>query len=230
MVRPRWLIRCRELERPAPPVPSIPLDQFPAVDGGYGCIMADPPWRFKVYAPPADPSKSRAPKYRTMVFDEILRMPVRELAAPDCHLFLWVTGPLLMRAEEVMRAWGFKYSSSGFVWIKLKASAGRDVYQWIRLDEIERFLHFGGGYTTRKNAEFLLQGRRGSAKRMARDVHELIVSPVREHSRKPDEAYRRVDRYVGDVPRLDLFTREIRPGWEPWGDEADKFNLLAAAA
>lgn len=223
-----WPIRRRRKLKPEPIEPSIPLEAFPQVDGGYGCIMADPPWRFRSRSARVDPTKSRMPKYRTMVFDEIKRMPVAQLAARDCHLFLWITGPLLMRGEELMRAWGFRYSSSGFVWIKLKASCGRDEYQWISLHEIEQFLHMGTGYTTRKNCEFLLQGRRGSPKRMARNVLEPIISPVREHSRKPDEAYRRVERYVGDVAKLDLFTRQVRPGWDAFGDEAEKFEAIAA--
>lgn len=210
----------------APLVPSF-TKPLPVIDGGWPVIMADPPWHFRSYTSVPDHKSSRSAQrhYRTMTFEEIVDMRVRDVAAKDAHLWLWITGPFLHRFEEVMRAWGFKYSGSGLVWMKLKRSAGKAQMQLVRLDEINRFmLHFGMGHTTRKNVEFCLLGRRGNCRREARDVPEPIIAPVREHSRKPDEAYERVERYCGPGPKLELFSREDRDGWTVWGDQSGLLN------
>jgi hypothetical protein len=80
--------------------------------------------------------------------------------------------------------------------------------------------------TTRKNAEYVVLCRRGSPKRLAADVFEIIVAPRRESGRKPDEIYSRIERYSAG-PRLDLFGRESRNGWCVWGDESTKFDAPA---
>lgn len=82
----------------------------------------------------------------------------------------------------------------------------------------------GGGYGTRKNAEICWLGRRGNPKRRSRDVRELIVAPRREHSRKPDEQYGRIERLCAG-PYLELFARQQRPGWIALGDEVNKFQF-----
>ena len=81
----------------------------------------------------------------------------------------------------------------------------------------------GLGLTTRHNPEICLLARRGRARRIAKDVRELIIAPAREHSRKPDEAYRRIERYAAG-PYLELFARQRRPGWTVWGNETGKFT------
>ena len=198
---------------------------LPKIEGGYGVICADPPWYFRSYAPPtAENDRSRRDiekHYATMRLPEIMAMPVREIAAKDCHLFLWATGPCLPQAFEVIKAWGFKYSGMGFVWIKQKRSI--DVRQIRMLPTADSDLHVGLGFTTRKNAEFVLLARRGNARRIAKDVREVIIAPARQHSRKPDEAYRRIERYCAG-PRLELFSRESREGWDTWGNEKEKFD------
>jgi N6-adenosine-specific RNA methylase IME4 len=115
-----------------------------------------------------------------------------------------------------MRAWGFEPTAMGFVWVKLNPKAPS---MWLT----ERDLFFGPGLTTRKNAEYVVLGRRGHPERLAKDVFEIILSARREHSRKPDEAYRRIERYCAG-PRLDLFACERRDGWIPYGDEVAKFD------
>lgn len=90
-----------------------------------------------------------------------------------------------------------------------------------------RSIHMTTGYTTRKNTEPCLLGRRGSPKRLRADIQEAIFSPVREHSRKPDEAAERIVRYAPG-PRIELFAREARPGFVGWGNELGKFTMQAA--
>lgn len=84
----------------------------------------------------------------------------------------------------------------------------------------------GGGFTTRKNAEFCLIGKRGRSVRVAKDVHEIIIAPRREHSRKPEETYTRIERYCAG-PYLELFARQQRAGWESWGNQVEKFTEAA---
>lgn len=208
-----------------PEISELP-DPLPRIDGGFGLIMADPPWKFRGWVANANPESSRSADrhYDTMTLDEILAMPVKSIAARDAHLMLWITMPFLAAGIHVplMRAWGFKPSSSAFVWMKTKRKTARQ-YQWVTLAELPQFLHFGQGHTTRKNVEICLLGRRGNAKRLAKDVAEPIIAPVREHSRKPDEAYERARRYAGG-PYLELFSREERDGWTTWGNESGKFN------
>lgn len=200
----------------------------------FGCIVADPPWSFKGYTAiqSQNPQSTRAVErhYECMSIEAIKAMPIGSLLLPDSHLWIWTTGPNLPNAFEVIKAWGFKYSAIGFVWVKLKRSYGLGQLRFLSSADLDRELHVGLGLTTRKNAEFCLLGRRGNARRIAKDIREIIMAPVREHSRKPDEAFARIERYC-DGPRLDLFARETRPGWTSWGLEAAKFDkpVLEAA-
>lgn len=88
--------------------------------------------------------------------------------------------------------------------------------------------HVGMGYTSRKNSELLLLGRRGNPKRLSKAVRELMIAARREHSRKPDETFTRIEAYC-DGPRLEMFARESRPGWIGWGFEAKKFDTSPAS-
>lgn len=195
----------------------------------YRAIMADPPWHFRArtalqvgkWTSRRDAEKH----YAVMGLDDIKALPVREVAAADAHLFLWTTGPCLRQSFEVIEAWGFRYSAVAFTWIKLRRS--HNAMQLRILPMAESDLHVGLGLTTRKNAEFCLLARRGNAKRAAKDVREVIMAPVREHSRKPDEAFDRVRRYC-EGPYLELFSRQSRVGWDSWGNEVGKFNARAA--
>jgi N6-adenosine-specific RNA methylase IME4 len=194
----------------------------------FGCIYADPPWHFRSRkaVQVGNPGSERYVErhYSTMQLPDIMALPVREIASPDAHLFIWTTGPCLRQTFEVMEAWGFRYSAVAFTWVKLKRSI--DTRQLRVLPTAESDLHVGLGLTTRKNAEFCLLGRRGSARRNAKDVREIILSPVREHSRKPDEAAARIQRYC-DGPYLEMFARAPREGWTVWGNETDKFSEAA---
>jgi len=188
--------------------------------GAYRAIVADPPWLYKSYTALRSTnwhSRRDAEKhYDVMGLDDICALPVGQLAARDAHLFLWATGPCLPHALQVIEVWGFRYSAVAFTWVKLKKTHGGGL-----VDDGD--FHAGLGLTTRKNAEFVLLGRRGNAKRLSRSVRELILTPRREHSRKPDELFDRVRRYCAR-PYVELFARERHHRFDSWGDESTKFN------
>ena len=174
----------------------------------YAVIYADPPWRFATYSAKGRGRCADA-HYDVMSIEALKALPVAEWSAEDCVLLMWATSPLLPRALEVMAAWGFTYKSVAFTWAKQnKRSPGFFV---------------GLGYWTRANCEYCLLGTRGAPKRNARDVRQLIVAPRREHSRKPDETYDRIERLVGG-PYLEMFARQSRPGWDAWGLQAGLFD------
>ena len=189
----------------------------------FSCIVADPPWHFKSNSVAA-PGRNAMGHYACMSLDDIAALPVEPLLTNDCVLFLWITGPMLVIGAHlpILKAWGFKPSGMGFVWIKVNSRATAPF-------SIERDLAMGGGFTTRKNAEFCIIGKRGRSVRLDAGVHEVIIAPRREHSRKPDEAFLRIERYCAG-PRLDMFARETRSGWTSFGLEATKFDRCEVAA
>jgi N6-adenosine-specific RNA methylase IME4 len=190
----------------------------------FRAILADPPWRFKSYAASANPESDRHVErhYSTMTLDEIKALDVASVAHADgCHLFLWTTGPFLPKSLDVIEAWGFRYSAIAFTWVKLLKTFETDQLRFIPADEHD--FHVSLGFTTRKNTELCLLARRGNAKRVARNVRELITSPRREHSRKPDETHERIEQYCAG-PYLELFGRSERKGWIVRGDEVGKFK------
>lgn len=172
----------------------------------FGVILADPPWPFDTWS---DKGKDRSPEnhYETMTVEAIAAMPVGDLAAKDCALVLWVTWPHLQSGLEVLEAWGFTYKTLAFAWVKQNKKGGG--------------LFTGTGKWTRANTEIALLGTRGAPARLNGDVHQVIASPVMEHSRKPAEAHKRIERLVAG-PYLELFARRTRPGWKTWGNQVPK--------
>lgn len=199
--------------------------------GGFDLIMADPPWSYQMFS---DKGYGKAPEgqYQTMPLAEIMALPVAALAAPDCLLWLWAVNPQLPQALEVLAAWGFTFKTAG-TWVK-RTTRGK--------------VAFGTGYVLRSSNEPFLIGTRGSPKttratrsavishdeRLAELGSEIwpsgtvtIEATVREHSRKPDEAFRACEELMPEARRLELFSRTDRPGWTVWGDEAGKFGVAS---
>lgn len=220
--------RCKS-HREAEDCPHAPVEgKSPTIQSGplaglrrrhYGAILADPPWTFSTRS---DKGKGRSPEthYDCMTLDEIKAMPVREIAAKDCVLFMWVIDTHLEMAFDVIRAWGFTYKTKGFNWAKLNA-VDPDEPKAVT-DESAYFT--GMGFWTRANPEDCLLATTGSPKRQSASVRRLIVAERREHSRKPDETYERIEALV-DGPYCELFARTARPGWDQIGNEVGKFGL-----
>ena len=151
-----------------------------------------------------------------MTLQQIRDLPVADLAAENCSLFLWTTDPVLPQALDLIKQWGFTYKTIAFVWAKLNKNAPDTL--WTADD-----FFTGMGYWTRANSELCLLATKGKPQRQSASVRRLVVAPRREHSRKPDEVAQRIVKLMGDVPRIELFARTSRQGWAIWGNEPEKF-------
>jgi N6-adenosine-specific RNA methylase IME4 len=174
--------------------------------GKFSAILADPPWPYATYSTKGK-GRSAEAHYDTMPYNDIAQIPVAQWAAPDCALFLWITKPGLLHAATIVTLWGFDYKTIAFTWVKARTEASG----------VLRFA-FGMGHWTRGNPELCLLATRGKPHRLNADVPELIISPRREHSRKPDEVYERIERLVAG-PYLELFASSAAPrraGWVRW--------------
>lgn len=178
--------------------------------GKYRCIAADPPWSFATRSAKGQ-GRSAEQHYGCMTIDEIKRLPVADLASPDCCLLMWVTDPMLAHGLDVISAWGFVFKTVGFYWTKRNADGSPFT---------------GMGYYTRANPEQCLLATRGKPKRQSRSVRRWIDAPRREHSRKPDEFFKRAEKLMLG-PYCELFSRQSRPGWDIWGNQAAKFDEAA---
>jgi N6-adenosine-specific RNA methylase IME4 len=169
----------------------------------YQIIYADPPWTY-------DDMKNRDPKmggitYKTLTLEEIKSIPIKDICQKDCFLFLWVTMPKLKEGLQVIEAWGFRYITCAFTWIKLNPN-GNGIYS-------------GLGHWTNGNAELCLLGKMGQPKRVQKNVKQIQFHPRGKHSVKPSQIRNEIIRLVGDLPRIELFARQKVENWDAWGDE-----------
>lgn len=174
----------------------------------YRTIYADPPWQFQNRTGKVAPEHKRLKRYATMTLEEIKALPIASAADEKCHLYLWVPNALLPEGLAVMEAWGFAYKTN-LIWEKVRGDGQPDGR--------------GVGFYFRNVTEMLLFGVRGDHNRTlqpGRSQVNLIRSMKREHSRKPDEIIPIIEA-CSPAPRLELFARGTRPGWDMWGDQAD---------
>ncbi len=173
----------------------------------YNIVYADPPWSFKTYSNKGKEKKSADNHYNCMSIQDIYNLPVGEIAAENCVLFLWVTMPMLQDGLETIKRWGFTYKTCAFNWVKKNKKS--DSFFW------------GLGYWTRSNSEICLLATKGNPKRISKSVHQVCDARIMQHSKKPDEIRNRIVQLMGDIPRIELFAREKAEGWHVWGDEVD---------
>lgn len=181
-------------------------------------IGSDPQWRFLTRSAEGD-GRSANVHYRTEEVDKIKAIPVGELAAEDCMFGMWMVDWCPQDAIDLMKHYGFKHVTTLYTWIKTNGDGALDIWR-------DSSWHLGQGYYTRANPEDCWLGTRGNPKRLYADVRQLIVAPVMEHSRKPDEWLARSER-LSEGPFLELQARRTRPGWVSWGDELE-FTGVAA--
>lgn len=173
-------------------------------DKKYQIIYADPPWQFSTWSNKAH--KHVTKHYSTMTLDEIVELPANRIASDNAVLLMWATFPNLPLALSVIEAWGFTYKTTAFTWIKQNKKTPS--------------LFWGMGYYTRSNAEVCLLATKGKPlPRLSHKVHSVIMSPVEEHSKKPDEVRLRIVNLFGDISKIELFARQNADGWDCWGDQ-----------
>ena len=178
----------------------------------YRTIVADPPWTYRhdgnrIVTTANRPETHPALQYARMTLDDICALPVAEWADVNAHLYLWVTNPILPEAFRVMAAWGFDYVT---------------LLTWRKLGTL------GMGYYFRGDTKHVLFGIRGKAPIAANlRARNWFAAPKTGHSRKPDLFYEMVER-VSPGPRLELFARRRRYGWDVWGNEAPEHGASQA--
>ncbi len=193
------------------------MTRFSLPQGPFSVIYADPPWRFETWS---EEGKDRAPDqhYSTMPIEEICALPVSEISAKDAALFLWIYQPMIPHALRLIESWGFRFKTVAYYWVKIKGGQDRLFYSG---EDVRN----GLGYHTRAGAEQVWLATRGKGyDRLSKSESQVVFSPLREHSRKPEEVPESIVRLCGDVPRVELFGRTSRPGWTVWGDQAQLFD------
>ena len=172
----------------------------------YNIIYADPPWQYDDKSAPGGTEKH----YPTMSIEDIKKLPVSRIASDNCYLFIWATFPMIKECLDTISAWGFKYKTIAFNWVKHnKKSLG-----WF----------IGSGNYTRSNAEICLIGTKGKLEIRDRGICSVIDTPVMEHSVKPDIVRKNIVKLLGDIPRIELFARYSRPGWDAFGNQISGGN------
>ena len=180
----------------------------------YDIIYADPPWDYggkMQYDKSVIKSEnenfdrkiflsSASFKYPTLTIKQLKTLPVANIAAPDCLLFMWTTGPQLANAVELSKAWGFEYKTVAFVWDKM--------------------IHNPGRYTL-SQTEFVLVFKKGKipSPRGARNIRQMVQVPRGTHSEKPHEVISGITKMFPTQRKIELFARCNYEGWENWGLE-----------
>jgi site-specific DNA-methyltransferase (adenine-specific) len=185
-------------------------EPIPLPEGKYSVIYADPPWQYDH----GSISHGGVDKhYSTMDLESIKALPIGNLAADDCVLLLWATFPQLREALEVIEAWGFSYLTLGFSWIKTNTDGSP---------------FFGVGYYAKSNCEVCLLATKGNAHGLvaSNSVSSVVLAPRGCHSQKPDEVRNKIVELFGDVPRIELFSRERILGWDCWGNQIPGSDLV----
>lgn len=184
---------------------------------GYDLILADPATRFETWSLTSGQKKGPGGQYSTMSWDDLGQMPVSKLGRGDAILFLWACWPTLRESMKLMDDWGFRYVTGG-AWHK-RTKHGKSA--------------FGTGYRLRSASEPFLIGTLGNPE-TANNVRNIIETEdldvmdekTRGHSRKPDAQYDFCQRLAPRAIRfVELFARQRYPGWDCWGNEADKFEV-----
>jgi N6-adenosine-specific RNA methylase IME4 len=175
-------------------------------------ILIDAPFAFKCWSKKGE-GRSPQHHYECWDLDRLRQLPVRQIGGRNCFVFSWVPLRSVYLVKPLFDSWGVKFSGTGLEWVKTyRTKPG----YWS-----------AGGFTTRKNIEVAWLGRIGAPQRADKGVPALIVAPHREHSRKPDEQYERIERFIGPSKTMvELFARQQWPGWHCWGDETDRFAVV----
>jgi N6-adenosine-specific RNA methylase IME4 len=183
-------------------------------DRKFDILYVDPPWQYgesNFTRKKSGKSGFRTVQdaedhYNDMTLEQLKEIPVAFISAPNSLLFLWVSSPFLDQGIELMKAWGFKFKTVAFVWHKKALMPGK--------------------YTL-SSCELCLVGKRGAIPqpRGDRTVRQFLMEKRTEHSRKPQEIRKRIERMFPSQSKIELFARGEFDGWEVWGNETNKYNV-----
>jgi len=185
----------------------------------YNVFYIDPPWKIKagralngykmengkqLFVPVSN--KSRDTEYPSMTIEQIKNLNVKEVAAENAHLYMWVTNSHLPYAFEIIKHWGFDYSTT-IVWAKNRMGGG-----------------LGG--TFKITTEYLIFAKRGKLKALKsidstwHNVKRTYENGYPKHSKKPDYFYEIIEQTSPGL-KLEMFARQKREGWDSWGNEIE---------
>jgi N6-adenosine-specific RNA methylase IME4 len=178
----------------------------------YNIIYADPAWETKTFKEKKDGLISRELPYIQMSDKQIMELDTKPLLADDAILFMWCIDSRIPILADIMKAWGFTFKCVGFVWAKKAKNTDG----------------FNGGFSsyTKRDCEFCFIGTRGKYMNLKRGINQILIEPKTIHSRKPNEIRKRIVQMCGDLPRLELFAREQREGFDVWGNEVESSVAL----
>lgn len=186
----------------------------------YSIVLADPPWSMGYVKGGLKAGTVKGGEilpYKTMSDDEIMSLPIKDIVADDAFLFMWVTDSRIPKVSQFMEAWGFKFNSLAFIWNKISKYQEGKVRTTLTP-------------YTRRSCEYCFMGLRGKTKDMVKDHYVLQYVPsasqTKKHSVKPDEVRERIVRLCGDLPRIELFARDQKIGFDVFGDEVENSILL----
>jgi N6-adenosine-specific RNA methylase IME4 len=173
-------------------------------------ILIDAPFAFACWSPKGE-GRSPQRHFDCWGIDRLRQLPVSQIAGPNCFVFSWVPLRSVYLVVPLFESRGVTFSGTGLEWVKtLRTKPG---------------FWSAGRFTTRKNIEVAWLGRIGKPQRVDKGVPALIVATHREHSRKPDHQYERIERLVGPGKTLvELIARQCWPNWHFWGDQIDQFT------
>jgi N6-adenosine-specific RNA methylase IME4 len=175
-------------------------------DKKYNIIYADPPWQYKQkqmnfqrYDDGKKYSNDVTEHYPTMSLKELKDLPISNIMADDCLLYMWATSPNLDVAIELGKSWGFEFKTVAFVWDKQRTNYG---------------------FYTLSQCELCLVFKKGKIpKRLVTNTKQFLSKKLGRHSEKPKEIRDRIDNMYNYLPRIELFARQHPEGWDCWGDE-----------
>jgi len=171
-------------------------------------IYADPPWNYKSNGNTGDIFSGNKitsnvdNHYETMKTEDIMKLDIPSISSKDCLLYMWVTNPFLEHGIKLMNAWGFKFTTVGFVWNKQRVMPG---------------------FYTMSQCELVIIGKKGKIPipRGARNIKQYLEEKRTVHSKKPDEIRKRIEELHPTQTKIELFTREKHEGWVNWGNEIE---------
>ena len=172
-------------------------------DNKYSIIYADPPWQYKSKECLARKSILNGKinsHYKTMDYEQLKNLPIKKISEKNCLLFLWVVSPMLDDCIDILKSWGFKYSTVGFIWHKKKSNPG--------------------SYTM-SECELCLIGKKGKIPipRGKRNIRQFLSKERTKHSEKPFEIRDRIYDMFPTQKKIELFARQQVEGWDCWGNE-----------